>query len=75
MPNPAENEPGGTLSSDHPPPSGQPAANHGRRSRSLFQRIGARRPSAGERRLWIVQGIIILGAVLLLGALMFWALS
>ena len=40
----------------------------------MFQRIGWRRPSEQERRLWVVQGVLILGGVLLIGALMLFAL-
>lgn len=42
-----------------------------RRSAAMFQRIGWLRPSAAEQRLWLVQGAVILGAVALIGALMF----
>lgn len=40
----------------------------------MFQRIGWRRPSPEERHLWMVQGVIILAAVLLISTLMFLAL-
>jgi hypothetical protein len=37
----------------------------------MFQRIGWLRASAEERRLWLVEGAVILGGVLLLGVVMF----
>jgi hypothetical protein len=40
----------------------------------MFQRIGWRRPSAHERRWWIIQGVVILGTVLLIGTLLLLAL-
>jgi hypothetical protein len=40
----------------------------------MFQRIGWRRPSPDERRWWLVQGVIILGIVLLIGTLLLLAL-
>jgi hypothetical protein len=40
----------------------------------MFQRIGWRSPSPEERRLWFIQGIAVLGTVLLIGSLMFFAL-
>ncbi|HKZ53214.1 MAG TPA: hypothetical protein VJA25_14270 [Dehalococcoidia bacterium] len=40
----------------------------------MFQRIGWRRPSADERRLWLIQGVVILGIVLLIGSLLLLAL-
>jgi len=36
----------------------------------MFQRIGWRRPTPEERRIWYIQGALILGAVLLIGSLM-----
>lgn len=36
----------------------------------MFQRIGWRRPSPSERRLWLIQGAIVVGVVLLIGSLM-----
>lgn len=40
----------------------------------MFQRIGWRRPSEQERRSWLIQGAVIVGAVLLIGTLMLLAL-
>lgn len=40
----------------------------------MFQRIGWRRPSKSERRWWVIEGIVVLGAVLLIGTLMLLAL-
>lgn len=40
----------------------------------MFQRIGWSRPSAQERRWWIIQGVVILGGVLLIGTLLLLAL-
>ena len=40
----------------------------------MWQRIGWRRPSPQERRWWLIQGVVILGGVLLLGTLMLLAL-
>ena len=40
----------------------------------MFQRIGWRRASAEERRMWLIQGVIIVGVVLLIGGLMLWIL-
>ncbi|MFQ5663907.1 MAG: hypothetical protein ACE5HL_08750 [Terriglobia bacterium] len=39
----------------------------------MFQRIGWRRPSQDERRWWQIEGVVILAAVLLIGALMWLA--
>jgi hypothetical protein len=36
----------------------------------MFQRIGWRRPSADERRWWLIEGAVILGTVLLIGTLL-----
>lgn len=59
-----------------PPPG--PASGEGLLSRAvggrgavIFQRIGWLRASAEERRLWLVEGAVILGGVLLLGVVMF----
>ncbi|MFQ5694535.1 MAG: hypothetical protein ACE5HB_00945 [Terriglobia bacterium] len=41
----------------------------------MFQRIGWRRPSAGERRGRLIRAALILAAVLLLGALIRLALT
>lgn len=62
--------PGETFSS--PPPRRHERLF--REGKAVFQRIGWRRPSAAERRLWLVQGAVILGAVLIIGTLMFLAL-
>lgn len=35
----------------------------------MFQRIGWRRPSQDERRWWLIEGVIILAAVLFIGGL------
>lgn len=40
----------------------------------MFQRIGWRRPTDGERRLWWIEGALILTAVLVIGTLIFLAL-
>ncbi|MBI4467158.1 MAG: hypothetical protein HY656_07020 [Acidobacteria bacterium] len=75
MSTPLEGEPQGSLSLS--PPLGTPAPGTEKKlhpGRLVLQRIGWRRPSADERRLWVVQGIVIVGAVLLIGALMFLAL-
>jgi hypothetical protein len=40
----------------------------------MFQRIGWRRASPRERRWWIIEGVIIIGTVLLLGTLLMLAL-
>jgi len=40
----------------------------------MLQRIGWLQPSAQERRLWLLEGLIILTAVLVIGTLMFVAL-
>lgn len=40
----------------------------------MFQRIGWQSPSAEERRLWFIQGALVLGAVLVVGSLVFFAL-
>lgn len=45
-----------------------------RKRAAVLQRIGWLRPSAQERRLWLVEGLIILTAVLVIGTLMFVAL-
>lgn len=42
-----------------------------RRATPVLQRIGWLRPSAAERRLWLVEGAVILAAVALVGAVMF----
>lgn len=43
----------------------------GRPGTAVLQRIGWLRPSADERRLWLVEGAVILAAVSLIGTLMF----
>jgi hypothetical protein len=40
----------------------------------MFQRIGLLRPSARERRWWVIEGVVIVGIVLVIGALLFLAL-
>lgn len=52
-----------------PPPLVRPGG--GLLGRGMFQRITWLRPSAEEKRLWLVEGAVILGAVTLLGTLMF----
>ena len=47
---------------------------HGEQGVQMFQRIGWRRASAEERRMWLIQGVIIVGVVLLIGGLMLWIL-
>lgn len=42
----------------------------GRRGAAMLQRIGRLQPSADERRLWLVEGIVVLATVFLVGALM-----
>ena len=44
------------------------------KEKAVFQRIGWRRPSQSERRWWMIQGVIILGVVLLIGTMIFLAL-
>ena len=71
-----------TWSQTNPSPSQLPpgrtgeaatlAENPGRRP--LLQRIGGRHASPDERRLWLIQGAVILAAVLAIGTLMFLAL-
>ena len=46
----------------------------GRKGAAMLQRIAWLQPSAQERRLWLLEGLIILTAVLVIGALMFVAL-
>ena len=41
----------------------------GRRSAAMLQRISWLQPSADERRLWLVEGIVVLATVFLVGAL------
>ncbi|MFQ5926257.1 MAG: hypothetical protein ACE5MH_02355 [Terriglobia bacterium] len=43
----------------------------GGRGTAMLQRIGWLRPSAAERRLWLVEGLVVLVAVSLVGVLMF----
>ncbi|MBI2956308.1 MAG: hypothetical protein HYY26_03230 [Acidobacteria bacterium] len=67
------------LASQSPSPDQPPGGFAGFRkgvwkSGSVLQRIGWRRPSPEERRLWVIQGALILGAVLLIGTLMLLAL-
>ncbi len=40
----------------------------------MFQRIGWRHPTEGERRLWWIEGTVILAAVLVIGGLIVLAL-
>lgn len=65
-----------STSSHLPPGQAGEAATHadnpGRRP--LFQRIGWRRASSGERRLVFIQGAVILAAVLVIGTLVLMAL-
>ncbi len=65
------------FSSERPPllAGGRRVYRHrGAQGVSMFQRIGWRRASAGERRLWLIQGAIVVGVVLLIGGLMLWIL-
>jgi hypothetical protein len=71
------------TSSDHefssepaplPATEGLDYRNRGTQGGPMFQRIGWRRASAVERRLWLIQGAIIVGVVLLVGGLMLWIL-
>lgn len=71
------------TSSDHefssePPPvsagGGRVYRHRGAQGVPMFQRIGWRRASAVERRLWLIQGAIVVGVVLLIGGLMLWIL-
>jgi len=61
------------------PPTGEPVPG-GKLYRSWYdgkavlQHIAFRRPSADERRWWVVQGAVILGGVLAIGLLMVLAL-
>ena len=57
-----------------PPPGEHLVPEPSSQGVAMFQRIGWRRASAGERRLWLIQGAIILGVVLLIGGLMLWIL-
>jgi len=68
-------------SSDIALPNGEAAPGQGRargffrrKGVAVLQRIGCLRPSAQERRLWLVEGLIILTAVLVIGGLIFMAL-
>lgn len=54
-------------------PGGWASSTDSREGMSVFQRIGWRRPSADERRWWLVQGAIVLASVLVIGSLMFLA--
>lgn len=78
MPAPSEPEPGESAFSGRPPPrqrgTNPTSPKSSQEGKSVFQRIGWRRPSPDERRLWMIQGIIVLAAVLLIGTLMFLAL-
>ena len=61
------------------PPVGEPLPGGGpHRSwydgKAVLQHIAWRRPSADERRWWVVQGAVILGGVLAIGLLMVLAL-
>lgn len=47
---------------------------HDEQGVQMFQRIGWQRASAAERKMWLIQGALILGVVLLLGGLMLWIL-
>lgn len=40
----------------------------------MFQRIGLLRPSVNERRWWLIEGVVIVGIVLVIGTLLFLAL-
>lgn len=64
--------------SSEPPPltagTGRVYRNRGTQRVPMFQRIGWRRASAVERRLWLIQGAIVVGVVLLIGGLMLWIL-
>lgn len=65
------------ASSTHLPPGGgseTATLANGPGRRPLFQRIGWRRASADERRSWLIQGAVILAAVLVIGSLMLLAL-
>ncbi len=41
-----------------------------RRGAAMLQRIGWLQPSADERRLWLLEGIVVLATVFLVGAVM-----
>jgi hypothetical protein len=77
MVTPIEREAGVSLSpappTGEPLPGGQPPRNW-YDGRAVLQQIGWRRPSADERRWWLVQGAVILGGVLAIGLLMVLAL-
>jgi len=78
MVTPIEREPGVSLSPGAPP-AGEPAPGGGPyRSwydgKAVLQHIAWRRPSADERRWWVVQAAVILGGVLVIGLLMILAL-
>lgn len=63
--------------SSHPPPGGgseTATLANGPGRRPLFQQIGWRRASPDERRSWLIQGAVILAAVLVIGSLMLLAL-
>jgi len=42
----------------------------GRRGAAMLQRIAWLQPSADERRLWLLEGIVVLATVFLVGAVM-----
>lgn len=77
MATPLERQPGAAFSPSAPlgdaAPEGSPAAGW-LEGKALLQHIGWRRPSEEERRWWLVQGAVIVGAVLLIGTLMLLAL-
>ena len=54
--------------------AGRRPHRHGEQGVQMFQRIGWRRASAEERRMWLIQGAIVVGVVLLIGGLMLWIL-
>lgn len=64
------------TSSQPPPGEAEEAAlaEGAHERRSMLQRIGWRRPSPDEQRLWFIQGAVILAAVLVIGTLMLLAL-
>ncbi len=77
MVTPIEREAGVNLSPSAPPPGDSLAGGRPRTwydGKAVLQQIAGRRPSADERRWWVVQGAVILGGVLAIGLLMVMAL-
>lgn len=71
---PLESEAGMNLSPGAPPAGGPVPDGKPHRiwydGKAVLQLIAFRRPSAAERRGWVVQGAVIVGGVLLIGLVM-----